>query len=107
MYKKIKLFVASLLLVFPFSGQSQGLIYLSAVPTAWRLQNYIPNAVVLYYTGSNCAQGILELSPSAVDADKNRLYATIMAAKASQLSVYVYYTQTATQCVIQSFGFNP
>ena len=99
--------MTGMLFLMPYVSHAQSLIYLSAVPTAWRLQNYIPNNIVLYYTGSNCGQGILELAPNATDADKNRLYATIAAAKASQLSVYVYYTQTGTQCLIQSFGLNP
>jgi hypothetical protein len=79
-------------------------VQIAAVPTAWRVQNYVPQTVVLWFTGSTCANGQLTLPATAVKADSDRLYATVMMGKAAGKKVYVYYTANAGGCLINSFG---
>jgi hypothetical protein len=74
-----------------------------AVPSGWRLQTYVPNNVVLWYTGSVCPNGQLAFRPTATDKDKDRLWITVLTGKAAQKRVVVYYTQEGTSCWIDSF----
>jgi hypothetical protein len=85
-------------------SQAQSLVSLSAVPTAWRLENYVAGGVVLWYTGSTCTNGNLSLPANSVKADHDRLYATISLAKAVGKKAFVYYTNNGTSCLIASFG---
>ena len=81
-------------------------IFLKQNPTAWRLQNYIPDGVVIWFSGSSCANGQLTLPVTATTEDKNRLWSTVMAAKVSGREIYVYYDteNTPGACMINSFG---
>lgn len=79
-------------------------LYLSAVPTTWRLENYVVGGVVLWYTGSSCANGKLSLPANAVKADHDRLYATISLSKVTSKKSFVMYTTDGTSCLIVSFG---
>lgn len=80
-------------------------VYLSAVPTAWRLQNYIPDTVALFLTGSGCGPvGFLYMPSNATKTDRDRLYNTIMAAKLAKKPVFIFYDSTT--CVISSFGLS-
>lgn len=75
-----------------------------AVPTAWRLQNYVGSNVALWFTGSPCANGLLVLPANATTAEVNRLWSTVMGAKISGKRVQIFYTVNADSCVIGSFG---
>jgi hypothetical protein len=79
-------------------------VQIAAVPTAWRVQNYVPQTVVLWFTGSTCINGQLTLPGTAVKADSDRLYATVMMGKAAGKKVYLYYTASAGGSLINSFG---
>ena len=78
---------------------------ISAVPTAWRLQSYPGTGTVLWFTGSTCTNGQLALDVSD-SADRNKLlWATVLAAKSSQIPVVIDYSvNSAGQCVINDFG---
>jgi hypothetical protein len=79
------------------SGQS---LYLEAVPTAWRLQDYLDGYVTLFYTPSTaCANGLLKLS--GTEESRNRLWALIMTAKATNKVVGIFYDSST--CLISSF----
>ncbi|MBI3561503.1 MAG: hypothetical protein HY080_07300 [Gammaproteobacteria bacterium] len=94
--------------VIPFVAKAND-IFLSANPSSWRLQNYIPGTVVAWFMGSPCVNGGLSLPANSNTDDKNRSYATVMAAKLSNRNMYVYYDSATTpgNCVINSFGLDP
>lgn len=80
---------------------------LTAVPTNWRLQNYVSGGgtgVVLWFTGSVCANGQLLLPSTSGAADHERLFSLILSAKISQRPVFIIYE--TTNCVITSFGMD-
>ena len=76
------------------------------IPTTWKLESYGEKSVTLWYTPSTCPNGQLTLSPTATLAEHNRLYATILAAKAGNLRLFFYYDETRIGCPITSFGMS-
>lgn len=74
---------------------------IEVVPTGWRLQYYVGGDLYLYYTGSPCTSGQLHLSTT--DAEKDRLWALMMTAKATGRSVGIYYETGSGTCNITSF----
>jgi len=90
------------------SASAQTLLSVSGVPSAWILQNYVPNQVWLYYTGapSPCVNGGLSFPSTAVQADQDRLWAMIIAAKIAAQPVIVYYTVSGSSCFISSYVLN-
>lgn len=102
-----KLILMFALSAFPLMANANS-IGMTANPSSWRLQNYIPGGVAVYYTGSPCTSGSLELNSTSQTDDKNRFYATVMAAKLSNRSMYVYYDSTNApyHCIINSFGID-
>ena len=79
----------------------------TAVPTAWRLQNYVvgndPNGVATFYTGSSCASGQLLFRPDVNIAVVDRYWSLVMSAKISRQLVTVFYTVEGSDCRIDSF----
>jgi hypothetical protein len=94
--------VLAALFLSPASAQS--IVGITAVPTSWLIQNYVPNQVVLWFTGSPCSNGQLIFPPTAVQADQDRLWAMILAAKATGQQVVVYYYVNNGACIISSYG---
>ena len=94
-------------LVGALSSAHAALAFVSVVPSTWRLQTYAgatgSGNVVLWFTGSPCTNGSLVMN-NASEQDKNRLWATVMAAKLANRHMFVYYDDT--NCVINSFGFD-
>jgi hypothetical protein len=85
-----------------FAQQSQSLV---AVPTAWRLENYVTDAVVIWSSGSSCAGGQLIFPANASNADRNRLWSVVSIGKVANKKVFVYYIPVnASTCHIYSFG---
>lgn len=82
------------------NAQQQSVV---AVPTAWRLQVYVPNLVNTYFTGAPCPNGELAFDANATADDKNRYWSMIMTAKVSQQPVEVLFVQSGTKCYINSF----
>jgi hypothetical protein len=75
-----------------------------AVPTTWRLENYVDgHRVMLWFTGApQCANGNLSGSGMSQD-DFNRLWSLILTAKANNKPVSIRYTVTNNTCNIVSF----
>lgn len=69
---------------------------------SWKLENYMGNSVVIWNAGSSCEGGSLTMPEGATAGDKNRLYATLTAAKASGVTMFIYYE--TSDCKIISFG---
>jgi hypothetical protein len=76
---------------------------IEAVPTGWRLQNYVSNGVNIYFTGSSCVYGGLSFSASATSDDKNRLWSMVLTAKATGKAVGIFYETVSGNCNITSF----
>lgn len=99
--------LASSMAVAGISTQAN-LVMVSGVPTPWRLQNYVPDSVALYYTPSTCSYGSLSFPNNSTLADRNRFWALILAAKLASKSVYIYYDDSNSPgaCYISSFGMD-
>ncbi|MEM6554490.1 MAG: hypothetical protein AAF642_01355 [Pseudomonadota bacterium] len=76
------------------------------VPTGWKIQNYVPNNVVIWYAPTNCVNGKLTLPANATDQDRDRLWALILSAKMAQAPVQIYYEryEDGRHCRITSFS---
>jgi len=70
-------------------------------PANWRVQNYVPNSVVTYITGSPCQYGQLTYPPNATTEDKDRYFAMILTARSTGRRVGIFYE--SSNCQIQSF----
>lgn len=74
-------------------------------PANWRLQNYVNNNVVIWFTGAaaqGCTTGQLTF-PGATSDDLNRLWSTVLAAKLGNRSVGVTYNKNGGSCQMTSF----
>ena len=102
-----KAVATSLLLGMSLSANA-ALQVISAVPTNWRLQNYSGSVAAVYFTGSPCTSGALTFSTGSTQADANRFWSLILAAKLSNHSVFVYYDDSSAPglCQINSFGMD-
>lgn len=100
---KIRLLIASgLAALAPLSAAQAD--SLEAVPTAWRLENYVgATGVAAWYTGSPCTSGNLSFNSSATTDDKNRFWSLVMTAKVSGKPIGVVYTNSGGSCQIVSF----
>jgi hypothetical protein len=96
-----KLLIVGLLVLSASSQAAE----LSGVPTSWKIENYIPSNVTLWFTGSSCGNGVLNMPVTATEDDKSRLFAAIMNAKVAGLPVYITY-EPALNCQIQSFALS-
>jgi hypothetical protein len=76
---------------------------IEAVPTGWRMENYIASqTVVLWFTGaSECTMG--KLAADMSQDDYNRLWSLVMTAKATGKPVGIYYNASGGVCTIGSF----
>lgn len=90
--------VAGLLLAQQASAQS-----VEAVPTNWRIQDYLNGSTEVYFTGSSCPAGALTLPASTPEASKDRFWSVVMTGKAAKLPVGVYYQVSNGQCVVINF----
>jgi hypothetical protein len=99
--------VLALLLGSPLAAIA-ATVTLTEVPTNWRLQNYVGGSVILWFTSAPCTNGQLVLAAGNTQADANRLWATILAAKLSSHKVFIYYDNAAAPgtCPISSFGMD-
>lgn len=69
---------------------------------AWRLQNYVNNNVVIWFTSSGCPTGQL-VFPGATTDDLNRLWSTVLSAKIAHRSVGISFNKIGDSCQINSF----
>jgi hypothetical protein len=93
--------IAALALVLSTNVSAAGF---SGVPTGWKLESYGANGVVLWYTPSTCGNGQLLLPAGSTVTDHNRLYATVLAAKSANISMFIIYEIKDNYCFITSFG---
>lgn len=84
----------------PASALANGI---EAVPTGWRLENYISShSVVLWFTSaSDCTTG--KLTADMSQDDYNRLWSLVMTAKATGKPVGIIYNASGGVCTIVSF----
>lgn len=75
-----------------------------AVPTGWRLENYVAShTVTLWYTGApGCMGGHIEGAGMSQD-DYNRLWSLILTAKSTNQKIGIFYTGSGGNCTITSF----
>jgi hypothetical protein len=76
-------------------------------PASWRLQNYVGGLVSIYYSGSTCTNGLLNLPASSSADERNRLWSLVMTAKATGSTVGIFYETTSGNCNITSFYYPP
>lgn len=74
---------------------------IEAVPTAWRVQDYMAGGLYVYYTGSPCAQGELILPSTSSSDVTNRFWSLIITAKSMGKTVGVYFDSVS--CNIASY----
>ena len=70
----------------------------------WKLENYANNGVAIWNTPSGCPFGSLGFPESFTLSDKNRFYATMIAVKTSNATMFIYYDEQPGSCLIASFG---
>lgn len=105
----VKKVTISMLVLFgivplPQPTNAQQIYFLSGSAKLWRLANYVPSTLALFYTGSVCAPGKLVLPANASEGDRDRLYSTISLSKTTNRPVFVYYSVNGGNCEISSFG---
>ncbi|NHQ90517.1 hypothetical protein [Janthinobacterium lividum] len=71
---------------------------------SWKLENYMADVVAIWNTPSSCNNGFITFPSSMSAADKNRFYATLMAAKTSNATMFIYYDDVPGSCMLVSFG---
>lgn len=102
--------IAALLLSSDAQAEIRQMNYSSATAAQapWKLENYKADAVVVWGTASPCNNGFLGFAPDATVGDKNRFYASMIAAKTTGVMMFVYYDYQASQqsCIISSFGLH-
>lgn len=77
---------------------------IQGVATRWRLENYVPDNVVIWYSGSPCTNGQLLLPGNAKKEDRDRLFATASLSRSTNRPMFVYYIINGNRCEIVSFG---
>ncbi len=70
-------------------------------PATWRLQNYVPNDVKVFFSGSPCQYGRLQFPASATTQDKDRFFSMVLTARSTGRNMGVYYDNVS--CDIWSF----
>jgi hypothetical protein len=104
--KNIARFLLPLLCFIPLQQVvlAQQSLFLSGVAKTWRLENYVPDSVTIWFSGSACVNGLLQLPASATKADRDRLFATVSLSKATDKPMFVVYVVNSGRCDISSFG---
>jgi hypothetical protein len=98
--------LAAVLSLTLLPGRALADVFVTVNATALRLQNYEPDTVVIWFSGSTCGSGQLVLPASTITAEKSRLWATVMGAKLGNRQVFFYYDNSSGNCVITSFGLD-
>lgn len=83
------------------AGPARADTNLEIAPTSWRMQDYLSGGLVIYYTGSTCAQQELIL-PTATPTDSvNRFWSAVLYAKSANKLMGIFYDPST--CYITSF----
>lgn len=72
---------------------------ITGTPATWRMQDYLDGNIVLYYTGSSCADGYLVLIANT--EPRARFWSLLLTAAANNKSVGVLYNPST--CYISNF----
>ena len=99
-----KNYIASLLTVFMVSNAAAEIVQMTEVPTSWKLENYISDNVIAWYTSSSCTNGQVTFPANASSDDKNRFWSVVTTGKVSGKEIFVRYD--TVDCKINSFGFS-
>lgn len=70
----------------------------------WKLENYMGDVVALWKTSSTCYEGAIGFPANFTNGDKNRFYATMIAVKTSNVTMFIYYDEVPGACTMVSFG---
>lgn len=100
-FKRSRWLAALVAITAPISASSQTLFTFEEVPTNWRLQVYVGEGPVIWYTPTSC-NGRLEvahMSPS----EQDKLWALVLAAKLANHRVGIEYYVQGTGCFIRSY----
>lgn len=76
----------------------------TAGQSSFKVENYMGNSIAIWNTPSTCQGGLVTLPASATADDRSRLYSTVIAAKTGRMTMFIYYDDQPTGCVIVSFG---
>ncbi|MDY1547939.1 hypothetical protein [Luteibacter sahnii] len=97
-----RLLVALVLCLSASGAASANTSVIIGNPSSWRLQMY--NGPAVYYTGSPCVSGSIVMDPADTTDRGKAFYATVLAAKASNLKVLIEYEVVGSSCYFRSFG---
>jgi len=103
MHRGVRYFCASLILVCAIHAPAIADQVVEEDVQGWRLQNYVPGTVLVYFTSSPCVSGMLSFPTSATSDDKNRFWSLVLTAKATGKKVGVYYETVSGSCQITSY----
>ncbi|WP_300757186.1 hypothetical protein [Janthinobacterium sp.] len=100
--------IAVIFLIFfsgPVHAERREIFYSTASgQPSWKLENYMGNNVAIWNTSSSCSYGAIGFPDNMSSADKNRFYATMIAAKTSNVTMFIYYDEVPGICLLVSFG---
>jgi len=88
-----------------FAAHSR-IIAMEVVPSTWKLENYMGDNVVAWFTGSSCNNGRISFPSNATLDDKNRFVSVMLTAKISSKKMFVRYDDSTPNCEIKSFGMH-
>ncbi|WP_139248305.1 hypothetical protein [Janthinobacterium lividum] len=71
---------------------------------SWKLENYMADGVAIWNTPSSCNSGFISFPSNMTANDKNRYYATLIATKTSNATMFIYYDEAPGVCMLVSFG---
>lgn len=98
-------YLYAVILVICFNFSMADVVQITAIPSGWKLENYVGNNnVVAWYAGSTCTSGLVQFPNNATSEDKNRFWSVVMAGKLSGKEIFVRYDNATSNCEIQSFG---
>lgn len=70
----------------------------------WKLENYMGDGVAIWQTASSCNGGSISFPANVTNSNRNRFYATMLAVKTSNATMFIYYDEVPGPCVMVSFG---
>jgi hypothetical protein len=78
-------------------------VMVEAVPTNWRMEDYLGGAIDIWYSGSSCANGHMVLSAATPADVRSRFWSLVLTAKATGKYIGVFYDDTSSSCLITHF----
>jgi hypothetical protein len=98
----------SCVLALGASASAMATAHVVVPASAILIQTYSGITPTLYYTGSGCSSGHLNLDPTVDGAEREKLlWATVLSAKASGLKMNFDYDIAGDVCYIRYFAVEP